>query len=319
MMTSTSESPLARFEERLLTELKTEIAARNPDARPAAAYAPKPRPAWRRPLMIGGAVGVSAAVAAGLVVATSGTPAPGAPAPTKAVSYSLAADFLNHAATAARAQDASLPKPDQVSYEKKLISVPGAADPYRECSVLWSPQPLTGLGGGSVGLNCGSGVPPVPAGLAALRSSALAHPQYQYPALNTLPASPAALRAALYAAAARGGATWGLPGVRSQDVIVTFLISRLLEAPLSGPVRAALYGLLAQTPGVTLVRDAVDADGRHGTGIRWNWDYPEYGPGTMEVIFNPQTYAMLGGNDVMPGIHSTFAIMGSGLVTLPFS
>ncbi|HSZ38781.1 MAG TPA: CU044_5270 family protein [Trebonia sp.] len=313
-MTSTSEPPLAHFEERLLLELKAEVAARNPGIQTAGTRAAKARPARRRPVMIGAAAGVSAAVAAGLLVATARTPVP-----TKTAGYSLAADFLNRAASAARVQDASLPKPDQVSYEEEFVAAPGGAGGYRRCFVNWSPQPLTGLGGGTVGLTCGRGVPAVPPGLKALRSSALAQPQYQYPALNTLPASPAALRAALYAAAARGGAVWGLPTADSADVIVAFLISRIMEAPLSGPVRAALYELLARTPGVTLVRNAVDADGRHGTGILWKWDYPEYGPGTIEVIFNPRTYTVLGGNNVMPGQPSSFAIMGSGLVTLPWS
>jgi hypothetical protein len=145
------------------------------------------------------------------------------------------------------------------------------------------------------------------------------NPSYLYPALNTLPTTPAALRAALYAAAARGGAAWGLPSVHSADVIVSIMIGTLMGVPLSGPLRAALYEVLAQMPGVTLVPNAVDVAGRRGTGIVMKWDYPGYGLGTAESIFAPGTYALLGGNNIMPGQRVYFATMGSGLVTLPGS
>jgi hypothetical protein len=144
-------------------------------------------------------------------------------------------------------------------------------------------------------------------------------PSYEYPALNTLPTNPAALRAALYAAAARGRAAWELPSVHSAEVIVDILIGRLMGVPMSGPLSAALYELLAQMPGATLVPNAVDAAGRHGTGIVMKWDYPGYGWGTVETIFAPHTYAVLGGDNIMPGQRVYFATLGSGLVTLPGS
>ena len=306
-MTRTTE-PLAHFEERLLAELKLEVMGIQPSARPARIRSPRPRR-----VMVAAAIGVSAAVAAGLTVATAT-----APAGTPTVHYSLAADFLNRAAAAARAQNAPLPRPDQVSYIEQLVVSPGPHGGIRECMVLWSPSPLTGLAGGAGGGKCGPGVPAVPtAVLKEMRSRS--NPSYDYPALNTLPTSPAALRAALYAAAARGGAAWGLPTVHSADVIVAALIERVMGVPISGPLRAALYELLAQTPGVTLVPNAVDAAGRHGTGIVMNWDYPGYGRGTMEIIFAPGTYAVLGGNNIMPGQRVYFATLGSGLVTQPGS
>lgn len=307
MMTSTSEPPLAHFEERLLAELKEELAARQPIG--------KPRSPRRRRIMVGTAIGLSAAVAAGLLVATStapaGTPAAGRPG----AGYSLAADFLNRAAVAARAQNAPLPKPDQVTYSEQLTVAPGPHGGIRECFVQWYRWPLAGLSGWVTGGRCAPGVPPVPsAELKELRPFG-----HSYPALNTLPASPAALRAALYAAAARGGAFWGLPNVHSPDVIVAQLIERLLGAPLSGPLRGALYELLARMPGVTLVRNAVDAAGRHGTGIIMKWDWLGYGLGTIEVIFSPRTYTVLGSSNIMPGQRVYFATLSAELVTLPGS
>jgi hypothetical protein len=307
-MTRTTE-PLAHFEERLLSELKQEVMGRQPGVRQAKSRSPRPRR-----IMVAAAIGVSAAVAAGLAVATAT-----APAGTPAVRYSLAADFLNRAAAAARAQNAPLPRPDQVSYIEQLVVSPGPHGGIRECRVQWSLSPLTGLPGGVGGGRCGPGVPAVPSAALKAMRSASKPTYYLYPALNTLPTSPAALRAALYAAAARGGAAWGLPTVHSADAIVASLIETLMGVPMSGPLRASLYELLAQTPGVTLVPNAVDAAGRHGTGIVTNWDYPGYGQGTTETIFAPGTYTVLGGNNIMPGQRVYFAIMGSGLVTLPGS
>jgi hypothetical protein len=305
MMTSTTEPPLAHFEERLLAELKAEVVARQPVAHPARVRSPRPR------RIAIAAIGVSAAVAAGLVVVTAG-----APAGTPAVRYSLAADFLDHAAAAARAQDAPLPRPDQVSYSEQLTVSTDSRGTFRQCEVDWFPSPLTGLDGGTVS-KCVPGVPAAPSVLKYLRSSG--SPSHLYPALNTLPTSPVALRTALYAAAARGGAVWGLPTVHSANVIVSFMIESLMEQPLSGPLRASLYELLTRMPGLTLVRNAVDADGRHGTGILMKWDYLGYGPGTIETIFAPRTYAVLGGDEIMPGQRVDSAILSSGLATLPGS
>lgn len=312
-MTTTTEPPLAHFEERLLAELKEELAARQPSISQGKAHSARPRR-----IVMGTAIGVSAAVAAGLLVATSTAPARKPAAGKPAAGYSLAVDFLNRAAAAARAQNAPLPKPDQVAYTEQLLVAPGPHGGIRECFVYWYRWPLAGLSGEVTGGRCGPGVPPVPsAELKELRPSPV--DGHLYPPLNTLPTSPAALRAALYAAAARGGATWGLPNVHSPDVIVALLIETLLGVPLSGPLRGALYELLARMPGVALVTNAVDAAGRHGTGVIMKWDWLGYGLGTIEDIFSPRTYTVLGSSNIMPGQRVYFAILSSGLVTLPGS
>jgi hypothetical protein len=169
-----------------------------------------------------------------------------------------------------------------------------------------------------VGSKCRPGAPAMPTAILE-QARETTNPIYSYPALNTLPTKPAALRAALYAAAARGGAAWGLPTVGSTQVVLDIIIGRLFSVPLSGPLRAALYEVLAQLPGVTLVRNAVDAAGRHGTGIELPWYYPGYGQGTIETVFAPRTYQVLGGNNIMPGQRIYYAFLGSGLVTLPKS
>lgn len=65
----------------------------------------------------------------------------------------------------------------------------------------------------------------------------------------------------------------------------------LSQAYLTSGQRAALYDLMAQTPGFTLVSHAVDGIGRRGVGV--SWSLPNAGGKTL-IIFNPKTYTELG-------------------------
>ena len=94
--------------------------------------------------------------------------------------------------------------------------------------------------------------------------------------------------------------TWRLS---RQPVITTFtateglldnmlgkLVSQLGEQTYFEPAqRAAIYNLLAETPGFNLVTNVKDAIGRVGIGIEWQFE-----GGSGELIFNPTTYALLG-------------------------
>jgi hypothetical protein len=71
----------------------------------------------------------------------------------------MAAAIGVSAAVAARAQNAPLPRPDQVSYIEQLVVSPGPHGGIRECLVQWSLSPLTGLAGGVGGGKCGPGIP----------------------------------------------------------------------------------------------------------------------------------------------------------------
>jgi hypothetical protein len=67
-------------------------------------------------------------------------------------------------------------------------------------------------------------------------------------------------------------------------------LSGLLETSTLTPAqRAALYDLLAETPGFRLVPHFADAIGRLGVGIEWRFK-----GGSGALIFNPTTYALLG-------------------------
>jgi hypothetical protein len=52
--------------------------------------------------------------------------------------------------------------------------------------------------------------------------------------------------------------------------------------------RAALFRAAARLPGVTVIRDATDAEGRHGLGIAWTF----YGHASL-FVFDPQTFTLL--------------------------
>jgi hypothetical protein len=63
--------------------------------------------------------------------------------------------------------------------------------------------------------------------------------------------------------------------------------------------RAALYELLAQTPGLTVVHSVANMQGTVGVGVSGPWK------GKATIIFDPTTYAPLGWNqDLAAGQHS---------------
>ena len=100
-----------------------------------------------------------------------------------------------------------------------------------------------------------------------------------------MPASPRALRS--YLEQTRGvDPAW--PGYLNDfGKTVHELLS---QAYLSSGRRAALYDLMAQTPGFTLVPDAADGIGRHGVGIALS--LPD-GGGKTVIIFDSKTYTEL--------------------------
>jgi hypothetical protein len=72
------------------------------------------------------------------------------------------------------------------------------------------------------------------------------------------------------------------------DAIANLL--RFTDAPPA--VRATLYQAAALIPGVQYLGAVRDHDGRPGLGVEWKGDID--GPGTYELIFDPQTGLMIG-------------------------
>jgi hypothetical protein len=237
---------------------------------------------WRLALTAAVAAAVSAAVAAVLV--TGGGPRAGTVKPRVAAA---AAGVLHRAALAALQLQAGAPRPNQFIYTK----IEGRSDSLYQAwlSVDGTRTGLIrGAGGGPAMIyipGCRHGRQlrvQAPAAEGGTRGGQSCVPQPAY--FPDMPASPRPLRSYLER-------TWALsptsPGYlndfgKTDDELLS-------QAYLTSGQRAALYDLMAQTPGFTLVPHATDGIGRPGVGIAW-----PSGGGKAMIIFNPTTYAELG-------------------------
>lgn len=204
-----------------------------------------------------------------------------------------AAQVLRHAALAALQLPAGAPRPDQFVYTKiengdgslyqSWLSVDGTGTGL-----------IRGAGGGPAniylpgcrdGRQIGVNAPKTEGGTPGGQPCV---PQPAY--LPAMPASPAALRSYLEQ---NFGVNPASPGyLNNFGKTIDDLLSQVY---LSSGQRAALYALMAQTPGFTLIPDTADCIGRHGVGV--GWSLPG-GGGKTVIIFSPKTYAELGINTV---------------------
>lgn len=336
---ATDSQPLGAFEERLLTELRSvvaEHAALQDDAHPApneAGVCVRPasnrvgvtRDGLRLPRLRGrtacGALSLSLAAGLAVFAITARTPA----APS---GISLAA-FLNAAAASARGQHNSQPGPGQLSYnlayETGLIVVAkdGRQSAPGLCMITWYDSAGSPVFDGPVSITktaqmttkqCESATPTLP----SPGQYDPGAPRHWYPAPGSLPTGPGALLAQLEAEASHGAAYWSLqpPAGSSltREQIVFELVERLLQGPISGALRAALYEAVVHIPRVALVPHAVDALGRPGVGVSMQV------PGengsvlmTYEFILNAHTYSFLGTIRDTGYIPLKTAVVASGL------
>ena len=306
--------PLGGFEERLLADLKMAVAEQAaaspaPDqaaavrpARPAGSAQPARRVAWPsrwplRRLAIAGAA--STVLAAGVAVALTAT-SPAAPgshpvghpttgAPASSWPNTAAAGVLHNAALAALELPANAPRPGQFVYTK---------------IERYQPQALGGTGVLETWLSADG----VQAGLSSAGTPATtgyspgcrdgwyyypndrAHHQRCSPAENAayfpdMPTSPRELRAWLQRHL--GGADSYASG------LLTNVESMMTSDYLLPRQQAALYQVLAQTPGLTLVPRVTNVQGVAGIGIRA--DRVDKGS-IYTMSFTPRTYAPLGMN-----------------------
>jgi hypothetical protein len=108
---------------------------------------------------------------------------------------------------------------------------------------------------------------------------------------SELPTDPATLRRMIEAREIRG--VEGPPG---EAETFTLIGDMLRQAYLPSALRAALYRLTAELPGVELLGEVEDPAGRPGTGVA----YTDRRRGTRhELIFDPDTAALLGERDVL--------------------
>lgn len=239
----------------------------------------------RRMALIAVVAAAASAVVAALLVTVGGTPVSNARPRVDAA----AARVLHRAALAALQMQAGAPRPDQFVYTKIEN---GNGSLYQ--SWLSANGTRTGLirgaGGGPGPIyvpGCRGGrqlrvQAPAAAGGTPGGQSCVPQPAY-FPGM---PASPRALRS--YLERTRDVRPGSPAYLNNFGKTVDELLS---QAYLSSGQRAALYDLMAQTPGFTLVPHAADGIGRPGMGIAWPG--PGGGGKTM-IIFNPKTYAELG-------------------------
>jgi hypothetical protein len=238
------------------------------------------RSGWRRRLtLVALAAGAVAVIVAGLIVVTTGpgqVRGPGA-AVRGPVVDSAAAAVLHKAALAALQLPYSAPRPNQFVY---LEFVYGFVKSGRsELSRQWLSVDGTRTGLMRTGAKSWV-VPGCPASAAGHRCT---------PAPAFLPDLPTTPRSMLVYLERTDGVQ---PGSSMDDLnkLGKAADELLTSVYLLPKQRAALYDLLARTPGFSVVPHTFDAAGRPGIGISW----PFLGGSKTMIIFDPRTYAELG-------------------------
>lgn len=254
-------------------------------ARLLARLAQDPVARRRRLLSFGGVSVAAAAVAVGVLITAPG----GATSPRGTISVHLTAkQVLDRAAAAALSEPTVIPQPDQFVYTKDTNDYGAAAGVRSLVSEYWhsvdglrnslitatltytdgrtshSSQIYPGCRNGhynSGGTSAGA-CTAWPAFLPDMPTTASAMLRYLERTQGVEPGDPAGL----FHAIAEMGSEYYLPAQR-----------------------AALYQLLATTPGLTVVQNVHDVAGRPGVGIQASVF-------NMVLIFDPQTYASLGYN-----------------------
>ena len=239
-----------------------------------------------RPLARIALVGAVAAIAAALAVLfiAPSAPIPGRTSDNGRVVINLAAArFLDRAAAAALNQSAITPLPNQYVYSETegpdgtlaetWLSVDGA-----------SPGLSRSTGGAS-----GAGGNVLSACTIAQAESKGCFPEAGYfPDMPNDPNEMLAYLNKIGVVDTESQAYDSVPGWEDNDVAkaVMYLMQTSYLLPTQ---QAALYGLMAQTPGFQIVPDMKDAIGRTGVGIEWNFE-----GGAGVIIFDPTTYSYLG-------------------------
>lgn len=215
--------------------------------------------------------------------------APAAPGASAAASVRLTAKFLRHAAAIVRTQPGTPPSPDQYVYAETVADGGGL---YQ----IW--QSADGSRPGLVATPKGDGegyfeLSPctVAQGEEYLQGGCSEQAGY----LPQLPVQPAALRTFLIRIGmmptqAQAAANASTPGWEANDLGKN-VNALMMNTYLLPAQRAALFDLIAQIPGFTIVHGVRDVLGQVGVAIQWTY----FGFST-DMILNPVTYAYLGDN-----------------------
>jgi hypothetical protein len=142
-----------------------------------------------------------------------------------------------------------------------------------------------------------------------------------YAQLRRLPTDPTRLAAALNSLAARYHVNQLFPQAGYRAAIRFGILRGLAEAPTSAALRAALYRVLAATPGIRLLGRTRDSIGRYGMAVAIDVHGVE-----LEMIIDPTTGALLQTSRWFPyrsrpdpaeppGLNYRVTFLASGIVT----
>ncbi|WP_416973488.1 CU044_5270 family protein [Streptomyces sp. 4F14] len=251
------------LKEHLMTEIRQEPA-------------PSPSRKWLRPVLVAGAVATVAAVTVTLL------PAQDEPfVPPVANASPAVVQLLEDAALAAEHSELRVDG-DQFTYvrSKSAYEITSRGCTRVTAGPLQTRELWKSVDGGTEGLLIDTELGRLP-----IEADPDPEPTDQnYGNLKKLPTDPDKMLAWLYKHKEGEG--------RSDDDLAFDLATQLLiESVMPPKTSAALYRAIAKIPGVVLVKDAVDAVGRHGTAV----GFPDGGDtGRQELIFDPKTWKLLG-------------------------
>jgi hypothetical protein len=249
---------------------------------------PHKRRRWGR-VALAGAV---AAVAAGLtaVVVVPGNSAPNRPSDSPPVIHLAAVQFLDKAAASALDQTASPPLSSQFVYSETedpdgtitdtWLSADGSSSGLSHWTAGAASPDAGTSGGNDLGPSCS---------IAQAEATGCTPIIGYYPDLPTDPnAVLPYLNQVGLVDTANNPSYDSLPGWENNVIGKT--VSELMASSYLLPAQqAALFKLMAQTPGFQIVPSMTDAIGRTGVGIEWTFEGD-----AGAVIFDPTTYAYLG-------------------------
>lgn len=237
------------------------------------------RPSRRLGLTGLGATAAAVGVAVALVLSSQAGPPSGAFNGPVRVNGQVAA-FLDNAAIAVLHQPSIVPGPDQFIYMESVTRR------HRANTQSW--QSVTGRRSGLVN-NGGNRYRIAPCSVAMAEAGKCGVAAGYLPDFPTQPGRVLGylIKIGLASRPDQPGGGMGAQWIANdlgKTIDVLLLRTYLLPAQ-----RAALYEFMARTPGFYPVPHAVDAVGRHGFGIAWNY----LGAAAM-IIFNLQTFGYLG-------------------------
>ena len=234
------------------------------------------RPVTRLALV--GAVAVAAAGLAVFFMAPSRTPHGGSP-----VVQLTAAQFLQKAAATALNQTSSAPQANEYVYSE--TETPGGTFTHTWLSANGANPGLNRTTTGSVS-NGSNDLAPC--------TVAQAETTHCFPEAGYFPDMPTesslllAYLNKIQVIDTNGQVDDSMPGW--EDNMIGKAVSYLMQTSYLLPAQqAALYSLMAQTPGFQIVPEMKDAIGRSGVGIEWTFEGD-----TGAIIFDPTTYGYLG-------------------------